>query len=75
MVAGSQHGILPDVQSAWIIEHYSVVKATLAEWVELGGTRAGVMGSGEAGFGVPLTVNVTGECMGNGSLSDHGVIQ
>ncbi|XP_064384697.1 DDB1- and CUL4-associated factor 17-like isoform X8 [Halichondria panicea] len=38
----------------WIIKHYSVVKATLGEWVELGGTRAGVMG-----FGVPLTLNIT----------------
>ncbi len=44
---------------SWIIEHYSVVKASLGEWVDLGGTRAGVMG--EAGFGVPLTVNITGE--------------
>ena len=43
----------------WIIKHYSVVKATLGEWVELGGTRAGVMG--ETGFGVPLTLNITGE--------------
>ncbi|XP_064384115.1 DDB1- and CUL4-associated factor 17-like [Halichondria panicea] len=41
----------------WIIKHYSVVKATLGEWVELGGTRAGVMG--ETGFGVPLTLNIT----------------
>ena len=45
----------------WILSHCTVLKATLGEWVEMdGGRRSGIVG--EPGFGVPLTMNITGPC-------------
>ena len=42
----------------WIMDHHTIVKATVGQHIQLDDMRAGVVG--DAGFGVPLTVNITG---------------
>ena len=43
----------------WMLEHCTVLEAGLGEWLEMdGGGRCGIVG--EPGFGVPLTMNITG---------------
>ena len=44
----------------WMLKHCTVLKAGLGECVELDGGRCGIVG--EPGFGVPLTMNITGLC-------------
>lgn len=61
MVVSHSNGVYRMYSLPWIIEHYTVVKATLGQYLRLTSLRAGVVG--EAGFGVPLTIEMTGVCV------------
>ena len=41
-----------------MVNNCTVLKAVLGEWVEMEDGRSGIVG--EQGFGVPLTINLTG---------------
>ena len=44
----------------WMLGHCTVLSASLGETVEVDRGRCGVVG--EPGFGVPLTMKITGSC-------------
>ena len=45
----------------WIIDHCTVVKATLGKYVQLEIGREGAVGN--PGFGVPVTIKIKGMCL------------
>ena len=67
LVMKHRNGELKIYSLPWIIKHCTTVRASLGEFVELRGgdsvmgIRAG--GVGNPGFGIPCTVNITGEVL------------
>ena len=64
LVTSHRGGVVNMYSLRWIVEHCTVVDASLGKFVELpregrGGIRAGSVGS--PGFGIPCTVKLTGK--------------
>ena len=58
LVISHSNGLYRMYSLPWIIEHYTIVKATMGQYVKLEGMRAGTVG--DYGFGIPLTVQLEG---------------
>ena len=58
LVVSHSRGVYRMYSLPWIMDHHTVVKATVGQHIQLDDMRAGVVG--DPGFGVPLTVSITG---------------